>query len=302
MRNKKTITTVLPYIAIMLFSIMLTGVVELIEAKFDFTYLLTADYWSNMVVSNISAFLMAFSSTLMAADIIYQKTDSGLGKEAYDLEEAVLMGSTNINNDIDIMIAEENQERKKKAWVKKIRGKIIKIERKFKEKDISEYAEILKDKNLETISLDNLRKLVKKKIKLERLIQKDYIESNLPYIKVKYYKITRMMIENGQDYGRETEARLSKKGRVLMYGIAPKFIYSTAIMMFILSFKFEKANISIGTLIPLFSKIITLIFNANFGKNFAPTYFKETVIHDLKLHKEWITKYMEWRKTKEPLE
>ena len=298
MKSKNIFLTSLPYVSLMLISILLTGISELASAKFDFTYLSTANYWSNMILTNISAFLMAISTTFMVRDAIESKTEEGLGKEAKELNEVVTLGTAKINNDVDIMISEENTKRKKQAWNIKIKRKMYKIERKFTEKDSYEYSEYLQLEDKESFDLDKARRRVYKKIKLERLLSEEFLEKRLIYLKVRYKRITRRMIENGQDGGEEENTALAKNGLVLMKGILPKFLYSTSITMFILSFRYELATFTITALIPLFTKLITLLLNANFGKNFAPSYFKDTTIFNLKLRKEWITKYFDWRNEK----
>jgi hypothetical protein len=241
---------------------------------------------------------MAISTTFMVRDAIESKTEEGLGKEAKELNEVVTLGTAKINNDVDIMISEENTRRKKQAWNIKIKRKMYKLERKFTEKDSYEYSEYLQLEDKESFDLDKARRRVYKKIKLERLLSEEFLEKRLIYLKVRYKKITRRMIENGQDGGEAENTALAKNGLVLIKGILPKFLYSTSITMFILSFRYELATFTITALIPLFTKLITLLLNANFGKNFAPSYFKDTTIFNLKLRKEWITKYFDWRNEK----
>ena len=298
MKQRTVIFATMPYVVLMLVSILLTGVSELASAHFDFKYLLTADYWANMLLTNLSAFLMALSTTLMVRDYIARKTTEGLGKECMELEEAVRLGSANIENDVDLMIVEENLRRKKVAWIRKIKAKIIKVEESFSDKDSIIFVKYTELEDKKIFDMKRATKKVKKKIKLEYQITDEYLDKKLAYLHVKYDKLTRRMIENGQVGGTEENTKLANSGWVLVKGILPKFLYSSSITILLLSFRYEIAEINILTLLPLFAKLITLILNANFGKDFAPTYFKDTTIFNLKLRKEWITKYIEWRKNK----
>lgn len=298
MKNRNSFITIMPYVLLIVVSILLTGISELATAHFDFSYLLTADYWANMILTNLSAFLMALATTLMVKDYIENKKDEGLGKECYELEQAVRLGSANIENDVDLMIVEENIRRKKQAWIHKIKSKIIRTEEKFSDKDSIMFVSYTKLEDKKAFDYKRATKRVKQKIKLENQITEEYIEKKLAYLNVKYDKLTRRMIENGQAGGKENNTKLANNGVILIKGILPKFLYSSSITILVLSFKYEMSEITILTLLPLFAKMITLILNANFGKNFAPTYFNDTTIFNLKLRKEWITKYFDWKKAK----
>lgn len=298
MKNRNSFISVMPYVLLIVVSVLLTGISELATAHFDFTYLLTADYWANMILTNLSAFLMALATTLMVADYIANKKTEGLGKEATELEEAVRLGSANIENDVDLMIVEENLRRKKEAWIHKIKSKMIKVEEKFNSKDSIIFLKYTQLEDKELFDIKRATKRVKKKIKFENQISEEYIDKKIAYINVKYDKLTRRMIENGQMGNKEENTKLASSGIVLIKGILPKFLYSTSITILVLSFRYELAELNILALVPLFAKLITLILNANFGKNFAPTYFNDTTIFNLKLRKEWITKYFDWKKNK----
>lgn len=283
----------MPYIVIMLLSIALTGVVELIQLGWSWESLLSPSFWGNMIITNVSAFLMAISSTLMTSDNIENNTTKGLGKQAFELNDVVLKASANVKNDIDIFIMQENLERKRKAYKSKIKRKIIRLESKFNNNDVNCYALYLM--NSDDFNIETATRRVKKRIKLEELSSDVYIDQHIKYIKVKYGKISRKMIENGSTRVQE-DGTLTKNAQVLLGGIIPKFILSFSLTVFISSFSYDiKKGITFAIIIPIITKIITLLFNYNYGRNFAPTYFNETTISNLQVRRQWLTKYIEWR-------
>ena len=279
----------IPYIVIMFISIALTGILNFIKFGWSWETLKSASFWGDTALTTISNMLMAISSTLMSSDNILLDINKGLGKQAFELENKINEVRLSIKNDIDLFLADINRERKIKAWENKINKELLLVKNRFTEKDTLEYANYMK--KLPYKATWN----VKKRIKLEQQLEKDYIEKNFYILNVKYNVITRRMIENGA-LTTEQDGTLAKNTKVLVNGLLPKFILSISITVFMSSFLYDlREDMTWVVVFPILIKLMTIFFNYMYGRNFAPSYVEQTTINNLLVRREWLTKYADWR-------
>lgn len=282
----------IPYIAVMLVSVVLTGIIELIRYDWTWETITSAGFWASIGTTNVSAFLMALSATLMTSDNIAFNTSEGLGQQAFQVESAINEFRLKLGNDIDIFVDLENRKRKAKAWENKINAKLLPIKRTFKASETQEYVKVLNGELL----VENASKRVQKRVALEKQIEPEYINENIEILKVRYYKITRRMIENGSTK-QEIDGKLRNASSVIIAGLLPKFLFSMSILIFFSSFMYDfKENITWAVVLPILIKFLTLFYNYIYGRGFAPDYFRETTINNLLVRFEWITKYIDWKK------
>ena len=288
----------LSWITLMILSLILIGVLELVQAGFDISVLLTANFWVRWFTMFVASLLMIIATMTISRNRIEANQKEGsLGKKATDLEEVVNKCSANIQNDIDRFIAETNLNRKKEAWKIKIKAEIYEISNSFNMNDHIQYAQY--EKSPEYFDISRARPKVRKRINLEDKLDEKYIDENILNLKVKYNKVTRRMIENGERGDKDYLDGLSNGAIVFIKGVGPRFALSLSVLMFFSSFYFDKAEqYLLVTIISISFKLITLLMNANFGRVFAKQYFNETVIHDLQLRRQWLTKYNDWREAK----
>lgn len=288
----------LAWFLLIILSLVFIGVFELVKAGFDLEVFLKASFWINLVTMLLASFLMILSTMEITKNRIVNNTKEGtLGKKAVDLEEAVNRGSAKIQNDIDRFIAETNLERKKNAWKSKKKSEIYEISNSFNMNDHIQYAQY--EKSPQYFDIDRARKKVRQRINLEKQLDEKFIDENILNLKVSYNKITRRMIENGEQDNSDYLDGLSKGSVVFIKGVGPRFLLSLSITFLFSSFYFDKNDTYIlATIISVTYKLITLLLNANFGRMFAPKYFSETVIHDLQLRRQWLSKYSDWRTEK----
>jgi len=277
-----------PFFIMFLITFLLTGITELVRTDFNFAVFKSAQYWFNIVLNNCSYLMIAISACLMRADDIITKDETG---EITTLTNTLNEISPSLQNtDVDNFIYQTNLERKKKSWLIKIQKRLLKLEMKAKEKDTNDFETYkkTKDKKYHT-------NYVKKKEKLLIYLSEEYIEKNIEYLDVRYKKITRKLIANGSLFSKDDDLP-NKKSVVMMNGILPKFLFSTSIVTFLLCFSFDFTTFSWVGFIFIAMKTIGLIFNFVYGKDFSPTYVKETTIDMLYIRLHWITLYNEWKK------
>lgn len=277
-----------PFLIMFLLTFLLTGVTELIKTNFNPAIFKSAEYWFNIILNNASYILIAISSCLMASDTIISRDVTGeLSTLTTNLNE---MSPSLQNTDVDKFLYETNHARKRTAWLIKIQTKLLKLEMKANEKNTNDY------ENYKITSEEIYKtKYVKKKIKLLSYLSDAYIEKNIDCLPVKYTKITRKLITNGSSFGKDDDLP-NKKSIVMVNGILPKFIFTTAVITILLSFSFDFKSFNWSGLIFVGVKVIGLIANYIYGRDFAPTYVNETTVDMLYIRLHWITLYNEWKK------
>ena len=287
------------YFILIIISLIFIGLLELMKAGFDLSIFKKADFWLNVITMSLASLLMICMALSIKLNRIETNLNEGtLGLQAKQLREVVNIGSANIANDIDRFIAETNLKRKKDAWKAKIKTEIFNLSNSFSMNDHIQYAQY--EKNPDYFNINQARGKVKKRILLEEKLNEAYVNANILNLRVKYARITRQMIENGQLGYDDSLDNLSKSGVVFIKNVAPKFLLSISFTLFISSFYFDTKQINtINVIISFAYKLIILILNANFGRQFAKQFFNETTIHDLQLRKQWLTKYADWKKNKQ---
>lgn len=287
------------YFVLILLSLIFIGLLELMKAGFNFSIFKQADFWLNIITMCLASLLMICMALSIKLNRIETNLNEGTpGLQAKQLREAVNIGSANINNDIDRFIAETNLKRKKEAWKAKIKTEIFNLSNTFSMNDHIQYAQY--EKSPEYFNINQARSKVRKRILLEEKLNNTYIDNNILNLKVRYTRITRQMIENGQLGYDDSLDSLSKSGKIFVKNVAPKFLLSISFTLFISSFYFDTKQINtINVIISFAYKLIILIINANFGRQFAKQFFNETTIHDLQLRRQWLTKYSDWRESKQ---
>lgn len=282
----------MPFIVIMLVSFIMVGLSELVKPEFSWEVFTSSTYWYNVVLSNFSYILMAISATLMFSDEIITKDETGeIGKISGTLMD---ISPDLQKSDVDIFLYEVNHARKRKAWENKIQRKLYKLERKVNEANTNNYV-----KYIETHDKKYLTKYVKQKEQLLFYMSEEFIADKLDCLQVKYTKITRKLITNG-NFGNHEEDVPNKPAVVMVNGILPKFLLTFSFTTFLLSFGLDFTTLSWLSILPILIKVISLVMNFVYGRDFAPQYVKDTTIDGLYIRIRWVTKYTEWKKAQNP--
>lgn len=287
--NKRITFRKTPFILIMLISFLMVGVSELVKPTFKWETFITASYWYNVILANFSYILMAIGSCLMHADTLVSKDVSG---EITKLSETLVDISPELqSNSVDRFLYEINNERKSKAWKTKINRKLLRLEKHAKAKNTRMFIEYVDTRNERLLKC----RYVKRKIKLLEKLDELFIDENLDYLHVKYIKITRKLLTNG-NFGNGDVDIPNKASVIMINGILPKFLISASFTTFMVSFGIDVATLSWVMVLPILIKSVSLLMNFVYGRNFAPQYVKETTIDNLYTRIRWVKRFTEWKK------
>lgn len=299
----------LPYFLIMFISLLLVGLTEFIKANFDWRVFFSSNYLFNVLLLNGAGFLMATSATLMTADKIIAKDETGeITTATIALSEMAIPLS---DQKVDIFLKEVNLRRKKKAWIEKQNAKIIKLDRKASLKATIQYADYVafEQANSELSINEKLKRFKKgckgkvyrythKRAIMTEHLKDEWIDEHIEFLKVKNKKITRMLLTTGVQYSSNDDLP-NKSASVLLQGLLPKFILTISITSILLSFSLDLVRLKWISILTIMIKILSCIANFVYGRNFAPQYVRGTTLDGLHKRIRWIKEYNEWKKINE---
>lgn len=308
----------LPYLIIIAFTVILTGLTELIKPDFTWEVFTTSSYWFNVVLVSASGLLMAIASTLRRSNIIMLEDADNKFSEC---NKALAKISPNIqDSSLDKFLYETNKKRKQDTYRRKIERKLYKLEQKAKAQDISTYVEFSKkhvfDKkptDFETeeeyftqyclfmrMSLKGQNKFVRKKVGYLLEVHPLNLTYNIDKINIKYRKITHKLITVGSQ-GNVNDDLPNSSLKVLTNGLLPRSLFTFSVSTMMLSFSFDIAKLSWLCLVPILVKLLSLTSNFVYGYQFAPSYVEQVPLDALYVKIRWLTLFNEWKtKNKDP--
>lgn len=158
-------------------------------------------------------------------------------------------------------LARKNMELKIQAWKELQKKRLARVEARATDKDLA-----IELNGSESEKLEN--KYINNKKRLQRLLTDEYIQENLPYLKVKVIQYTYAMILAGTKGGHNKssfEVSLSKQINMeAIYSILSRTIMLVAISVLI----FTEQSMSLGAVIKLFGNLVIL----------ATAYFRALVL------------------------
>ena len=276
------------FVLTILLSFVLCGSLELVSGGFNLQYLETAEYWFKLVANLTANFIVLY--TVADKDIVdsYEKNEE-IVKNDKELKEAV---ETGVYPDFDEYLALENKNRKIVAWKAYIAHKIFKLEKKAKLKDNEVYWYGTDEEKAEN-------KYCKKRKQLEFKMSDEYVNRNIIFIKIKYYKLKKYVVLTGCEQNSNEYKLTTNRSWKIINDNKYRFLISTAFTVFLSSFIPDMKDFTYATLIVFACKIFILTWNLFVGKNYAVSYQRNTILPDQKYRKDILTKYFIWRKNKQ---
>lgn len=200
------------------FAILLSLGLGVITAGFSLMFspekLTTVSYWTNWGITQITSLLLFY----LLIGFFGSKNEE---RDEYKTNEKTLKElTTAVDVDFSDFIVFFNRENKKRAWIKKNKGKIIK----FKEK----INRIKGHMKLNRFDLWRIRKFENKIKYRESLILPEYIEENIDFIKIKYARVSRAQLYNGE-YEDENRGFIVSPKKFLLQTGASRLLISAII-------------------------------------------------------------------------
>lgn len=297
----------LPYFLIMFISLLLVGLTEFIKANFDWKVFFSSNYLFNVLLLNGAGFLMATSATLMTADRIIAKDETGeITTATVALSEMAIPLS---DQRVDIFLKEINLRRKRRLWIEKQNMKLVKLDKRASLKATIQYGEYVDfERANDDLSINEKLKRFKKGCKNHKVyryvykraiitehLKDEWLDEHIEYLHVRHKKITRMLLTTGVQYSANDDLP-NKSASVLMQGLLPKFILTISITSILLSFSLDLVRLKWISALTIMIKILSCIANFIYGRNFAPQYVRGTTLDSLHKRIRWIKEYNEWKK------
>lgn len=185
-----------------------------------------------------------------------------------------------------------NKTRKLKQYVHNIKRKIYLLETKATEEDLHIWVNGTKEEK------ENNKYCIKR-ANLEKQLTDSYIKQNLDTTKVNYDKISSAVALGGY-YSKEenifaNEFITKHKGSKMARENAPRLLFGFAMTCFassiIVSFRFDASMI-----LPIFVKILTLLFQAFMTIRYANEWNQSVTLKDIRFRKGIIIEYNNWIK------
>jgi hypothetical protein len=276
----KTATTVLLY----LLSLLLIGIINLIDGQFTPDRLMEPDYWFNTIITNVATLLVLINTINLFLDK-YRNND-----EVNILEQTVKTGVyKDIKGDFDEFIKQTNKQRKISAFKEKIMEQINKIEGKASPKDL----EIIDSNNQE---LKSKNKVWIKLNRLKKFLDPEYIDRNILFLNVKYNRLTRRLITNNVSV-KNDEFMFTNKAVKMFSDIMPNYLLSFSLILFFTAFIVDvNDKVTLAVIMDMVVKLMALIINFINGVSYAKNYTETVVISELQFRLDVLEQYKEWQK------
>lgn len=271
-----------------IFSIIgfLVGIQNLFLARFDFSIIRTASFWSDSLNTTATYFLTILLVVLMKAEK-FEATDENIQGDKSFIRKFAL---TDLKPSFKVFNDKTTLENKANAWKEKINKKLMKVENKATILDRAAWVEN-----------DETNKYVQKKKHLLTLIDEEYIKENIHYLKVKkskYEVIQDSTIIN--DYTPKNNFKFKRENSIWMIvkDTAPKFILGTVYTIVLSSFALEFKSFDMETAYKMAVKVGSLLLHAVWGVSYAPKFINKQIIVPLTNAVQHIKNYLIWEKNR----
>jgi hypothetical protein len=272
----------LGYIVSYLMSIVMVGLVSFITAGFDFAWITSSAFLFDIGLTAIANLITMVSTTFMRID-----EEEERNPKITELAKAI---DTLYNRYVEDKTFTEylykfvNRPAKIQAWKDKIGIELLNVEQHAKYKDLSIYNgsdELAKTKN----------KYCRTHLKYEQWLSEDYINKNIDRMNVKYEYISKRMIL-GSIKQADSRTRFTRRNKQMFNDLAPKFVLSWGLTLFVASFTYQWNDWSSQTIINSIAKLISLFLNFGNGWSYGKRFAENYIISDLQEKKGIIEDYL----------
>lgn len=285
----------LPYILLLICSLLMIGLTELIKPDFKWETFLSSQYWFNVIFTNLSYFLATISATLYQSDKIVRRDEDGEIKTA--TKTLVEVAPELHDNSVDVFLYETNRNFKKEKYAEKIRHKLFKLDQRMTRKQLRIYNEYLScpDSEEKDTIYDNY-KFIRKKVTYEEMVTEKWLEEHIDFVKMNCKQLKRRLLTVGSSSQMQEDIPTAD-AKILIGGILPKSLLSISCVTLFLTFGIKPQDeLTWVIVIPIVFKFIMLVVNYIYGIRFAEEYVKITVVDKLYLRIRWLKRFIEWKK------
>lgn len=259
-----------PYFLMYFISILMVALIDLVIADFEPERLISGDFWYN-ILSTMFANLLVLVATIFIYHDTWAETDPRVIENQNKLRYIIMEG---IDVDIKDFLNEQNYQKKKKAWIKHVNQKIMKLEKKHKQ----------------------TKRIQRKIAQLETMKTDEYISKYIDAIKVKYDHISFVHLIAGFKYSNENDKTFESNFRLIAKDVWPRYLFSLAIPIIFSTVTFEEKNtITIFLIAKIIAKIISLIMNYLNGKRCAKKVLEMGTIYNLDRRIKKYEEYFAWK-------
>lgn len=276
----------IPIFLIFLFCFLLIGGIELF-AYDPSKNIATSQFIFTLVTVNI-ANMIALTSTARLIINRGRLEDKDVLDKDKKLKDTI---NINVDSSFDNYLITVNKDRKILAWKTKISDKITRLESRARQKDIELFNFGTEQEKIKNRYCSKRRRLL---VKLED----DYINKNLPYLKVKYIKLRRYEITTGTTQkGEDYQITTNTSNKIFKDNI-PKFLITFSIILLFVSIPLTFSEWKEEIIMIVILRLIPLFMNIANGKEYGKSYITHTILGDLQFRLDTVINYMEWKLNK----
>lgn len=285
-----------PLVLILLMGALCIGLTDYITAGFNLQKLLNdPSFFTNIALTNIGILCIILTILLYRNDR-YKDTDKDYNQYKSDI--ATFYKTRYHSPVFKLFIADFNLENKRKAYINKINKKASKLKPTQKDLDIAYTHSDIPEEEERLNKLREQNKYYKKVKYYEKLLSKEYIDSNIHRVKVNYAKINDSMVFNEYSISsEEIEGFVRHKVFRVTRELLPRYLMSFALTCLTSAVIIEwKDGLTASVIINTCSKLFTICSQIYFVYNYSNTYNIRYTLHDMQYRKSVLSAYDMWEK------
>lgn len=266
------------------------GVFNLAFAQWNMEALQSANYWFQTLSTSLT-YIVAYQVAVNLSADIYTQT---YPQYVSTLEEVERTVKTSLDSDFRPFITDYNFKSKREVWETKISNKLTKLQNRTKQ-NVFDQMRLKPEEEWK----NNVRKYLRKKKNLELQLDPEWIEKNLPYIKVVYPHVSQQEVATGEVKPPNKTKLIDNN--VMTYGLLKKVLLLTATIVINAIFT---AMILTGTpfaaavAIQLIFQIMIIMVNIVSGFFAGIDGFKKKRLNSLYKRREILIEYLSFKKKK----
>lgn len=280
----------IPYILLYVLAILLITMMTT-EGGFTFSKLNDADFWGTFLVISAANWIVLISSANLRINKMKEEKKKLI--KAGDTDDSYVAKYTslaylldNLGTTFSSWLIKDNKRKKKEAYTRKIKKKMI-----FWGKFASEKSKTLwiqsnnvrADKSITAQAEKNW--YCKKMVKLTALIDDDRLEEYIDAINVKYSHVRESFIRVGtESVGKGDDEYVLNGAFKKFIDLLPRFLLNLGYVLIITTFNPGPiSSVGIAEILDGVLRLGVLVMNAIAGREYAPMFFREHIEHQMQL-------------------
>lgn len=273
----------LPIAFLLLLGILMIGLTDYITAGFSFENFKKAEFWINIITTNIGVISMIISILLFKIDKFKAQDAEYLfyQKDIHDFRQTKYIAPL-----LQRFYFEDNLKTKIIYYKENINKEFSKITP--TEKDLEIFYNGTEEQKQENEYCTKMNYY-------EKILSQDYINRVVPKLNIKYPQINDDVIFSGiVDSKQVTDYITQHKAKKVIIDYLPRFLFAFSLTILISGLVPDFKDITKTVIIKTVMKLFTIMSQLYFAISYADKYNKEVTLHDIMFRHKKINEYKLW--------